>query len=106
MSPPAAYSVADTRGRKPVLFGCTALGAVFTVAAGLSPNYAAYFSFRLLTGIGAAGQALTAYILATESVGPRWRGTAGVATQMFFIVGELVQLLSGQRHLDLGAAHS
>ncbi|EFJ44180.1 hypothetical protein VOLCADRAFT_95576 [Volvox carteri f. nagariensis] len=86
-------SVADSRGRKPVLFGCTALGAIFTMAAGLAPNYVAYFIFRLITGIGAAGQALTAYILATESVGPGWRGTAGVATQLFFIVGEFVLVL-------------
>ncbi|GLI62485.1 hypothetical protein VaNZ11_005116 [Volvox africanus] len=86
-------SLADSRGRKPILFGCTALGAIFTMAAGLSPNYVAYFIFRLITGIGAAGQALTAYILATESIGPSWRGTAGVATQMFFIVGEFVLVL-------------
>ncbi len=54
----------------------------------MAPNYGLYFAFRLLTGIGAAGQALTAYILSTESVGPSWRGTAGVATQLFFVVGE------------------
>ncbi|PNH06441.1 Organic cation/carnitine transporter 4 [Tetrabaena socialis] len=80
-------TLSDARGRKPVLFGCTAVGAVFTLAAGLAPNYAAYFVFRLLTGVGAAGQALTTYVLATESVGPSWRGTAGVATQLFFVLG-------------------
>lgn len=81
-------TLADTRGRKLVLFACTAWGALFTLLAGLSPSYALYFVFRLLTGIGAAGQALAAYILATESIGPGWRGFAGVATQMFFIAGE------------------
>ncbi|GFR46601.1 hypothetical protein Agub_g8204 [Astrephomene gubernaculifera] len=85
--------LADTRGRKQVLFGCTAIGALFTMAAGLSPNYIAYFIFRLITGIGAAGQALTTYILATESIGPSWRGTAGVATQLFFIAGEFLLVL-------------
>ncbi|KAG2484872.1 hypothetical protein HYH03_016357 [Edaphochlamys debaryana] len=85
--------LADSRGRKPVLFACTALGAVFTLLAGVSPNYSVYFLFRLLTGIGAAGQALTTYILATEAIGPSWRGTAGVGTQMFFIVGEFVLVL-------------
>lgn len=80
--------VSDSRGRKPVLFGCTAFGAACTVGVGLAPNYVVYFIMRLLTGIGAAGQALTAYILATESVGPAWRGTAGVTTQCVFIFGE------------------
>lgn len=75
-------SLADSRGRKLVLFACTAWGALWTLAGGLAPpNYALYFVFRLLTGIGAAGQALTTYILATESIGPGWRGLAGVATQ-------------------------
>lgn len=78
-------SLSDSKGRKPVLFGCTVLAAVATVLVGVSPNYIAYFLFRLLTGIGAAGQALTIYIVATESVGPARRGFAGVATQLFFI---------------------
>ncbi|PNW78695.1 hypothetical protein CHLRE_09g387060v5 [Chlamydomonas reinhardtii] len=85
--------VSDSRGRKPVLFGCTAFGAACTVGVGLAPNYVVYFIMRLLTGIGAAGQALTAYILATESVGPAWRGTAGVTTQCVFIFGEFVLVL-------------
>lgn len=43
---------------------------------------------RLLSGIGAAGVALGAYILATEAIGDGWRGKAGIATQIFFIFGE------------------
>jgi hypothetical protein len=33
-------------------------------------------------GIGVAGQALGAYLLSTEMVGPQWRGVAGIITQV------------------------
>jgi hypothetical protein len=33
-------------------------------------------------GIGVAGQALGAYLLATEMIGPTWRGVAGIITQV------------------------
>lgn len=37
---------------------------------------------RLLAGIGVAGQALGAYLLSTEMIGPAWRGVAGILTQV------------------------
>ena len=36
----------------------------------------------LHAGIGVAGQALGAYLLSTEMVGPMWRGVAGIITQV------------------------
>jgi len=86
-------SLSDSRGRKLSLFGATALASICTVMTALSPNEWVYLVSRILTGIGAAGQALAAYILATESIGPTWRGAAGVGTQLFFVLGEFVLVL-------------
>jgi len=36
----------------------------------------------LSSGIGVAGQALGAYLLSTEMIGPSWRGVAGILTQV------------------------
>lgn len=36
----------------------------------------------LPSGIGVAGQALGAYLLSTEMIGPSWRGVAGILTQV------------------------
>jgi MFS family permease len=45
------------------------------------------------TGVGVAGQALGAYLLATEMIGPSWRGAAGIITQCFFIAGEFALVI-------------
>lgn len=39
-------------------------------------------SVCVAAGIGVAGQALGAYLLSTEMVGPQWRGVAGIITQV------------------------
>lgn len=41
----------------------------------------------MLAGIGVAGQALGAYLLATEMLGPTWRGSAGILTQVGMTCG-------------------
>ncbi|KAG2430141.1 hypothetical protein HXX76_010240 [Chlamydomonas incerta] len=64
---------------------------------------------RCLSGVACAGQALGAYVLATELVGPAWRGTAGMLTQTFYIFGEFLLVglslaLPAWRHLTLATA--
>jgi MFS family permease len=75
-------NLADSFGRKKALFGATAASAVFTAACIAATNYWVLVVLRLLTGIGVAGQALGAYILATEMIGPSWRGAAGILSQV------------------------
>eukprot|EP00197_Chlamydomonas_leiostraca_P012629 CAMPEP_0202879236 /NCGR_PEP_ID=MMETSP1391-20130828/33331_1 /ASSEMBLY_ACC=CAM_ASM_000867 /TAXON_ID=1034604 /ORGANISM="Chlamydomonas leiostraca, Strain SAG 11-49" /LENGTH=609 /DNA_ID=CAMNT_0049561553 /DNA_START=103 /DNA_END=1928 /DNA_ORIENTATION=+ len=86
-------TMADHHGRKITLLASTCVATVFTIMAGCAPNYWVYFAARLLTGVGAAGQALVTYLIATESIGPTWRGVAGVGTQMFFVLGEFLLVL-------------
>lgn len=86
-------NVADSWGRRKSLVAATLLCAVSTLAQAASPNYWVYFVIRMVSGVGAAGQAVSTYILATEMVGASWRGAAGIATQLFFIVGEFVLTL-------------
>eukprot|EP00201_Polytomella_parva_P022882 CAMPEP_0175043076 /NCGR_PEP_ID=MMETSP0052_2-20121109/2958_1 /TAXON_ID=51329 ORGANISM="Polytomella parva, Strain SAG 63-3" /NCGR_SAMPLE_ID=MMETSP0052_2 /ASSEMBLY_ACC=CAM_ASM_000194 /LENGTH=596 /DNA_ID=CAMNT_0016306039 /DNA_START=194 /DNA_END=1981 /DNA_ORIENTATION=+ len=86
-------SLADSRGRKRSNLLCLAIAVSGALLTGISPNFGVYTFFRFITGIGAAGQALTTYILATESIGPKWRGIAGVATQLYFTAGEFVLVL-------------
>lgn len=40
-----------------------------------------------------AGMSLSTYLLAVESIGPSWRGAAGIATQCTFQVGMLILLI-------------
>ena len=50
------------------------------VFSALAPSYWWYFVMRLLSGAGAAGIGQTAFLLATEAVGPGWRAPAVLAT--------------------------
>ncbi|KAJ9531751.1 hypothetical protein QJQ45_021899 [Haematococcus lacustris] len=86
-------NMADRHGRKKTLMFASGLATLGTLMSALSYNYWVYAASRLLTGVGAAGQSLVTYLLATESVGPSRRGFAGVATQMVFIVGEFALVL-------------
>lgn len=85
--------LADAWGRKPTLLSSSIVCVIFTAVESFSSNYWFYFVLRLATGIGAAGQAVACYILATEMIGPSWRGAAGITNQMFFIFGEFALVL-------------
>jgi hypothetical protein len=59
-------------------------------AGALCTSDRALLTLRLLTGIGAAGMALGAYIVATEPIRPSWRGAAGErGFGPFYILGVL-----------------
>jgi predicted MFS family arabinose efflux permease len=58
------------------------VGAVGSAAAGASPNYWVYLAARIVSGFGAAGQGLVGYLAATEAIGPAWRGSAGIGSQV------------------------
>jgi MFS family permease len=74
--------LSDRYGRKFCLFSAALLSAVFSAACAAAPSYWAFFAFRTLAGLGAAGTSLGAFVLATEAIGPAWRGPAGIFTQV------------------------
>ncbi|KAL9277784.1 hypothetical protein ACSQ67_024992 [Phaseolus vulgaris] len=80
-------------GRKGSLTVVCALNTLFGCLTALSPNYWIYALLRLLTGFSSGGVGLTAFVLATEPIGPTKRGTAGMSTFYFFSGG--IAVLSG-----------
>ncbi|XP_061348797.1 organic cation/carnitine transporter 4-like [Gastrolobium bilobum] len=80
-------------GRKCCLAVVCALNAIFGCLTALSPNYWTYALLRLLTGFSSGGVGLCAFVLATEPIGPKKRGVAGMSTFYFFSGG--IALLSG-----------
>ncbi|XP_013587717.1 PREDICTED: organic cation/carnitine transporter 4 [Brassica oleracea var. oleracea] len=80
-------------GRKGSLTVVCIINAIFGIATAFSPNYWVYVALRFLTGFSTGGVGLTAFVLATEPVGPSKRGVAGMSTFYFFSTG--IALLSG-----------
>ncbi|KAL3156934.1 hypothetical protein ABBQ38_001196 [Trebouxia sp. C0009 RCD-2024] len=80
-------------GRKKVL-GCAATLAGLSGLAGAgAPTYWWYMAARVCSGVAAAGMTLAGRALATEPIGPSWRGVAGVTTCFFTILGGLFTVL-------------
>jgi len=90
---PPPHQLSDVLGRKACLFSAACVSTAFAGAGAACTNYWTWLAMRALAGVGAAGTSLGAYVLATEAVGPRWHGAAGVATQIFFIGGEFLLVL-------------
>ncbi|EPS59899.1 hypothetical protein M569_14905 [Genlisea aurea] len=85
--------LSDSRlGRKGSLLTVCMLNAIFGCLTALSPNYWAYAVLRFLTGFSTGGVGLSAFVLATEPVGPNKRGVVGMSTFYFFAGG--IALLS------------
>ncbi|XP_027343999.1 organic cation/carnitine transporter 4-like [Abrus precatorius] len=80
-------------GRKRTLGVVCTLNAIFGCLTPLTHNYFTYVLLRLLTGFSTGGVGLCAFVLATEPIGPKKRGTAGMSTFYFFSGG--IALLSG-----------
>ncbi|KAL1197363.1 Organic cation/carnitine transporter 4 [Cardamine amara subsp. amara] len=80
-------------GRKGSLTVVCIINAIFGIATAFSPNYWFYVILRFFTGFSTGGVGLTAFVLATEPIGPSKRGVAGMSTFYFFSTG--IALLSG-----------
>ncbi|KAL2466863.1 Organic cation/carnitine transporter 4 [Abeliophyllum distichum] len=90
--------LSDSRlGRKGSLLVVCILNAMFGCLTALSPNYWTYALFRLLTGFSTGGVGLSAFVLATEPVGPSKRGIAGMSTFYYFSGG--IVILSGLAYI-------
>lgn len=80
--------MADTHGRKAALLASSVATAGVTLLCAASTDLAWYLNGRFLQGLTCSGLPITAYVLATESVGPAYRGRAGTASQLVYHVGE------------------
>ncbi|KAI5075434.1 hypothetical protein GOP47_0009510 [Adiantum capillus-veneris] len=63
-------------GRKGVLIVTCCLSSILCLLTAFSPNYWVYVALRLATGLSAGGVGPSAFVLATEVVGPSKRGPA------------------------------
>ncbi|KAK1307829.1 Organic cation/carnitine transporter 4 [Acorus calamus] len=74
-------------GRKGTLTAACIANGFFSLSTSLSPFYWAYATLRFLTGLATGCVGLTAFVLATELVGPSMRGAVGMTSFYFFSVG-------------------
>ena len=69
--------MSDRIGRKPTFFLSVVLQVIFGILAGVAPEYYSFIIFRLVIGMTTSGVFLVSYVLAMESVGPKYRVIAG-----------------------------
>ncbi|KAI5075437.1 hypothetical protein GOP47_0009513 [Adiantum capillus-veneris] len=79
-------------GRKGVLILTCCLSSILCLVTAFSPNYWVYIALRLATGLSAGGIGTTAFVLATEVVGPSKRGPASMS--IFFSYACAIIILS------------
>ena len=71
---PLIGGLADKHGRKPLWVSTYFLSGALAFLSGLSPSYYVFVTLRFLVGIFAGGGGLIIFVLATESIGPSYRG--------------------------------
>lgn len=71
---PLIGGLADKHGRKPLWVISYFVNGSLAVLSGLSPSYHFFVALRFLVGIFAGGGGLIIFVLATESIGPSYRG--------------------------------
>ncbi|KAK8952592.1 Organic cation/carnitine transporter 4 [Platanthera zijinensis] len=76
-------------GRKGALTAACALNASFSLLTAFSPSFSIYVSLRLLTGLSTGGVGLSAFVLATEPVGPSLRASVAMSTFYFSSLGAI-----------------
>ncbi|KAL0553771.1 hypothetical protein IC582_007675 [Cucumis melo] len=90
------YLSNSTLGRKRSLALVSSLNSIFGLLTAASPYYWTYVLLRSLTGISTGGNAVCAFVLATEPIGPTKRGAAGMSSFYFFAGG--IVILSGMAY--------
>ena len=71
---PLIGGLADKHGRKPLWVISYFVNGGLAFLSGLSPSYHIFVALRFLVGIFAGGGGLIIFVLATESIGPSYRG--------------------------------
>lgn len=80
--------LADKHGRRVALLASSTSTAWATLLCAASSSYGWYIAGKILQGVCASGLPIAAYVLATESVGPQYRGRAGTFSQLIYHLGE------------------
>ena len=83
-------SAADRIGRLPTCKLAACIAAVGALASAAAQTAQIYALCRLVAGVGAGGLSTSAYVLATELVGPSWQGVCGVGLSGIFSFGGLL----------------
>lgn len=83
-------ALADIYGRRKIWYITLSSLVVFGFASSFAPNYRIYLALRFLTGVFVGGEILSAFVLATELIGPSYRGFVGIMVQCFFTAGLLI----------------
>jgi len=87
--------IAETRGRRAALIGCTALYSAMSLAASLAPNYYWLVAARLLTGIGLGAEVPIAVTYISEIAKAKGRGRFVLLYELVFPLGLLAGALLG-----------
>jgi len=87
--------IAETRGRRTALIGCTALYSVMSLAASLALDYYWLVAARLLTGIGLGAEVPIAVTYISEIAKARGRGRFVLLYELVFPLGLLAGALLG-----------
>lgn len=83
-------ALADKYGRRKIWYISFTGLVIFGFASSFAPTYRIYALLRFLTGFCIGGEILSAFVLATELIGPSYRGFAGTMAQCFFTTGLLI----------------
>lgn len=83
-------ALADRYGRRKIWYLTFSGLVAFGFASSFAPSYKVFLILRFFTGFCIGGEILSAFVLATELVGPSYRGFAGTMAQCFFTSGLLI----------------
>ncbi|MGC2032381.1 MAG: MFS transporter, partial [Steroidobacteraceae bacterium] len=83
-------SIADRRGRRPIIIGATLLFTVCTFATATASTFASILVYRLLTGVGLGAAASNTLALASEYSPGRCRATVVAAIYSALPMGAVV----------------
>ncbi|MCU0635595.1 MAG: MFS transporter [Gemmatimonadaceae bacterium] len=86
----------DRRGRRSVLYGSIVLYSLATLGNATATSVTQYLVWRVLAGIGLAGELGAALTLVSELVEPRERGTATTLVATLGVMGAVAAALVGE----------
>ena len=85
--------LSDRFGRKPTFILSIMLQFVFGITSAIAPEYWSFTMARMFVGMTTSGVFLVSYVLALETVGPRFRVLAGTLCQYYYTFGFFLMAL-------------
>ncbi|XP_077861420.1 solute carrier family 22 member 15-like [Saccoglossus kowalevskii] len=82
--------ISDTYGRRKAFYLSTCFLTLFALSSALATSYQMFVALRFFTAMCNGGVGLTGFILATETIGPKYRALAGTLVQVQFALGIVV----------------